>query len=383
MMTRITLVLLALAATAPAQTKRRTLVVARFGSAEFRDIQSAIDDARPNDIVVVRGGRYEPFVVNKGIRLVGDPEVIIEPGLGPRMLITNVPAGQTLVVRELSPRLTFSVPDIAITDNPGHVHLERLNAPNGIGVFNSRMVSMFDVTAGGAPAVALTQSTASFTDCDLSAQGALFTTAAVEMTQSSATFTAGRIHGADDVLGLRGPEPGVRLHSGQLTIAGDAQTRIEAGLPAPFGVAHPPAPAIEIVDGRLLLDPAVTLQPGQGAAGTVTTGSGNVRRQQVPTLIGSIAGGNLTLRLHAPGSQSVATLIGWPFHPPIPLPWGEMWISMFHAVLDVGMVDASGTLTTTVGLRTFKPGTWTLMQGVVTMPSGQLLTSTPLLMTID
>jgi hypothetical protein len=82
------------------------LVVDLLGGpgADHTTVQAAIDAALPGDLVLVRGGDYpeRPHISGKGLALVGDAGAVVRV-LG--LDVTDVPAGQSVLVRGLAPRV--------------------------------------------------------------------------------------------------------------------------------------------------------------------------------------------------------------------------------------------------------------------------------------
>ncbi|MEW6747991.1 MAG: hypothetical protein AB1486_35195, partial [Planctomycetota bacterium] len=56
---------------APASVASRTWIVALDGSGDFTQVQPAIDAASPGDIILVKPGTYDSFILNKALTVVG------------------------------------------------------------------------------------------------------------------------------------------------------------------------------------------------------------------------------------------------------------------------------------------------------------------------
>ena len=102
-----TLLVLALAAAAPAQTLHTV-----GAGGDFATPQAAVDAAAPGDVVLLLQSFTTNVVIDKGLVLAGTGHTLMKPASGPGKLepalrITGVPAGQSVLVTGIS-ALSFS-----------------------------------------------------------------------------------------------------------------------------------------------------------------------------------------------------------------------------------------------------------------------------------
>ena len=355
----------------PAQN---TYIVDASGGGNFTDLPPAVQAAQPNDTLIVRPGMYSGFTVRKGIRILGGPGVNIDP-FSIIITVDGIPAGQTLVVRQLRSILGLSaVQTFFVTNCAGHVHLENIDPYGGLMIDNSQHVTVHRSTLRGFPGAWVRNSTALFVQCTVKGN----TTIAAGLPGllcdgSTVTFTEGTCTGSSELAGGFGSiSAGVVVASGLTTIGGDAQTRIVAGT----GSTGMPQPAIDVRGGAVVVDPAVSLVPTPGAP--PIGGPGTASTQPVPSLLGTFvpSGPRVTLELHAPGSIRVHLLAGVPLSPPVAIPGlGELWLGTPPLLLDSGVVSATGYRTTMIPLPVLVPGAVAAFQSLVEQPSGPQLSA--------
>ena len=139
-------------------------------SGQFAQITDALVVAQPDDVILVEPGTYDPFVVDKPVRVLGQGADVVVTSLGTWGIhVTGIGAGEEAVVSGLDVRANpvFSVPtaSVYLSNNAGTVLLHDLDVDGlyafpGIQVDSSaRAVLMAcDVQAGPPGAVVATGS---------------------------------------------------------------------------------------------------------------------------------------------------------------------------------------------------------------------------------
>ncbi|MEM7199434.1 MAG: hypothetical protein AAF628_04160 [Planctomycetota bacterium] len=348
-----------------------THVVSASGGGSFREIRDAIAVANPGDTVVVRAGTYSNFVVDKGIAVIGESGTNVY-GFGEiGVEIGPVPAGQTAVVRGITP-FGLGGDDLRISNSDGHVHWEgNVRTGGTVRISDCRHVSVHQERA--AHAVVVTNSTVLFTSCDFSLVPTrhLVFQPVLQCTDSDVTFAGGTIRGGS----TSGVVPPVRLAGGRTTVTGDAQTSI-----AVAGSAYGPVAAIEVFGGELRLDPNVVVR-GTGGAGTVS-GPGAVVIEPIPWLRADVAASQLSTLIHAPGALRAHLLLSLS-SVPSSTPLGSLWIGSRHVLLDSVSVPPTGSRTVAFTVPATVPlGVPVVLQCLVAQPAGFEL-STPVVLTLD
>lgn len=338
-----------LAATAVAQ---KTWIVDANGGGQFLAIQPAIDAAQPGDVVLVRAGTYDSFIVGKGIAVVGGPGVALTPSsrTSGSVSVHAVPAGQRAAIREIG----MSGATVSVDGCGGHVHLEGISISFGfssLAIRNSAAVSLRNISLG--TTARFDGSTVAVSHCALMS---------LTIGSSSVTF-------ADSTCGAAIGAP-ITMESGQLTVAGDRATIIHAQGPWP---AH----AISANNGTVVVDPQVQLIPTTGR--TAIGGNANVVTRTVPSLRVSLSQVSLATTLRAPGALHGLTMVGIPLDRPVTYPFGDLWLGA-HLLIDAGAFPPSGTRSTTLNFAPIPPGFTAVVQGLVAEPGGVRL-STPVVVT--
>jgi hypothetical protein len=359
---------LVLAAVGSAQ---QTLVVAASGGGSYTEIQPAIAAAAPGDIVLVRAGVYMAFTLDKGVRVIGEPGARVSDAHN-HFVVRDVPAGQTAVVRAIEAEPGFGV--IAIRDNQGLVLIEDLEA-RGVTITDSRHVSLRRVRAmgPGLAAQVVERSVVAASECSFAGFGVLRAVPALELVDATVTWADGKLVGSADPFAA--PGPGVLLHSGSLTIAGDASTAVEAGTGGSGAES-----AIVALAGQLRLDPEVTLTPSGGSP--AVRGGAAVTFRTTPSTRAEVSSGQLVVDLRAPGAETGHLVASPPLNPPIALPFGQLWVGTNLVLLDSGPIGANGHRTATIPLPPMPAGTTAALQWAV-VRGGALELSTPVLPTLD
>jgi hypothetical protein len=350
-----------------------TWIVDAGGNGNFRDLPPAVAAAQAGDVLVVRAGLYNSFTVGKGLRIVGDPGVMVN---GQSIAnIVGVPAGETCLVRGLA-NGAFAEKAFLVQDCLGHVHLEGM-VVRRMDVLRSRQVTLHGLRLDGAPALLAEDSTVHVVQCTLAAALSVLTpTHALVVVRSVVTFAHGTATGGTNYSGV-GAGSGVELRSGTLVLAGDAAT-VVAGGSALIGSAT--APAIVTLGGAIVRDPAVALVPRGGALPIV--GPAAVAVRPVPSLRANVSARTLTVAALAPPGQTVHLLAGAAYQPPVTLPFGDLWVGWPLLVLSSAVVPPSGTQLTSLNLPPLAPAALVTLQSLVQAGS-QLELSVPVTLTVD
>ncbi len=235
----------------PVVGQGRTYVVdaKRGRGSQFADLPAAIQAAAHGDRLVVRKGHYSSISLAKGVSIIGEAGVAV--GVGSNgSVIGGLPAGKTATLQLLTMAGGLSIRRCA-----GRVVLDRVTSKRPIDVEESPIVFLRNCsfsqlvanrggvqvvggTIGGIYAyepVQLTQSVVGLSGCSVKGSAAMFWTwAAVWMDATS-----------------------------ELTITGGANTSIVSG-----GAGFPNA---VVGDGRVIVDPRVTVRPGYDPTVKVTT----------------------------------------------------------------------------------------------------------------
>ena len=337
---------------------QRVIVVGAGG--QFSTIQPAIQAAQPGDVVIVRSGTYPAFFVDRGITVIGEGATLTVPVHYPSINVSNIPPGQRAVVR--GGFTGFPLLNVSVRDSGGHVHLQGLSVQLFAGNCAHLTVSGMN-TMGSARTFSITDSKALIRQCQLECSNSL------QLQNSSVVIAESTVRGLGNLLF---PGTAVTLNGGSLTVAGAADTVLTA-----TGAQWP---AIDVVAGTVVLEPAVTLQPS-GTAPPVR--GGTVLSQRVPSVLIDFAPNGFTTRLHAPGALRGHTLLSLPLPGSVALPFGDLWLDPLHLVLDSGSMPASGirTSSTVVLPPGLPPGITIVVQGLVAQPTGIQL-STAAVMTL-
>jgi hypothetical protein len=177
----------------PAVLAQQTFVVDQNGGGQFTDIPPAIAAASPGDTILVRPGTYSIFALDKGCRVLGDPGAALTGSRGGAFEVSNLPLGQSAVVRGFTG--SFGVLTMSILDSAGHVHVESI--VTGGPLASALMRRAQNVTLVGitclAPGVVVEQSTVAMTSCWLEGEQ---TGAALTARGSRVWFSEGTCRGA-------------------------------------------------------------------------------------------------------------------------------------------------------------------------------------------
>lgn len=356
---------------------QQTFVVDIGGGGQFTDIPAAIAAAQPGDTLLVRAGTYSAFAVDKGIRIIGEPGVVAGT-LFTAWTVRNVPAGESVVIREVDPDSSLIPARVSCFDNLGTVHLENIRFGGGITITNCAQVTLHRVSATGndVGAAAVVDSSALFSRSTLQALSNLSSgPPGLYCENSDVVFAEGTCRGADSNFRANAG-PGAEIRSGTVTVTGDSATIIAAGV-SQFGI---PIPAIAATGGELTIDPAVQLQPQAGSAPVV--GDGAVIADDVASLRGDVTADLLSVRIAAPGALQAITVASPPRANPLPTPFGPFWFMQPLAILDNAPVVAGERSFTRPLVPNLPAGTVFVLQAVVVRPTGPDM-SMPAVLTLD
>lgn len=356
---------------------QQTIVVDINGGGQFSDLPAAIAAADPGDTLLVAPGTYSSFVLSKGLRIIGGPNVAAG-GILSAWSVRNLPAGESVVIREVHTSNPLFSARVSLDGNEGQVHLENLRIDGGVDISDSQQVTLHRVLATGSTpgGAAVTNSSVLFSRSTLQGLGSVgFRTPGLQCSGSDVIFAEGVCRGADD--GFRtDPGPGLRIDGGTVTVTGDAGTTVSAGGSA-VGIA---APAIDAVSGSLRIDPAVTLVATGGSSAIV--GDGTVLLDDIASLRGDVSDDVLSVRIAAPGASQAITVASPPRPSPLPTPFGPFWFMQPLAILDNAPVVAGERSFTRALVPNLPAGTLFVLQAVVVRPTGPDM-SMPAVLTLD
>lgn len=349
---------------------QQTFVVDSSGGGQFTEVPPAIAAAAPGDTILVRAGNYGSFLVDKGVRLLADPGVLVDDVFGGTVSVSNVPLGQSAVVRGFGS--SWGGLRVLVADSAGHVHLESMVAGGlallTVSIQRAQNVTLTDV-AVRSPGLVIDQSTVAMTRCHV--VGPL-DRAALNVRRSRVWFSEGTCRGATATSPFfRTPTPAISIELSDLIVAGDATTLLAAGT----ATATVPVSPIVGIGSNIVVDVNVTLQSHAGAPSY--TGSGTFRTGQIPSMLAELTTPNqLDLRLHAPGALRGYMLLSLVPAAPVPLgPLGDLWVEPNNLVLDTGIMPPNGVRTATFVVPPIAPGLPVIVQGFAIYPAGPQLSA--------
>lgn len=348
---------------------QRTWVVAPTGG-DFTEIRQAAAVVQHDDTVLVRAGVYQSFILDKGIRLIGDPGAVVlnHPVGWSAIRVYDVPVGRTLTISGFQGQPSMG---LELRNCGGHVHLEDLtylessniDAPHLIG--NCAEVSLSRVAMrSGLPIlhsrVTLAQCLVQSWDTGLQIwNGAHVTVAETTITPTGAFGLAAQA---------------IFVRDSTLLLGGDASMRLVAA----GGSSGRPTPAVEAVDSIVVVDPEVTLVPANGAP--PIAGNSTVHTVVLPTLRADLAANVLSLRVRATLATMAFTLVGLTSQPPASTPLGDVWVGAGAFVLDAGAMTA-GVRSASLPVPPLPRGLTLALQSLVALPTGTGL-STPRILAV-
>lgn len=379
---------------APSLAAQQTIVVQGGGPA----LQLAINAASPGDTLDVFPGTYDPIVVAKGIRIACRGGVLLDAGASgvPAADISGVPAGATFELEGGTFRASsWNAPALRVADTFGTVQLRgAIDVENNAALFGTSLLlqrchgpvivhaatladfDVFDhatVSIRDSAQVAFTGSTinqtlyvtnsnVAFTDTDI-AWG-------LRVESGSVSLADGDIHGPWQFSGIG--YPAVILSAGELALAGSMTITATA-----WGQVS----AVQTQGGLVRVGPGVSLRSSVGAPGI--SGPARVLNEHLPSVhtLGVPSGQPLTVRVDGEPSAMAAVFVDV-CQPPVPTPFGPLWVSPLSPVLAHQQLDPNGALTVTVP-AVVPPGTTLTLQAMSLSPGGALSVGTAARIAID
>jgi hypothetical protein len=140
-------------ATITASTQATTYIVDAAGGGNFTDIPQAIAAAQPGDILLVQPGSYSPFVLDKGLVIVGYGS----PTVNGLASLQNIPAPERTALVGLAPQW------LDVGNCSGSVVVQSLGTLSSVAVHGCADVRAFDLQVvapamSGAPALTVDSS---------------------------------------------------------------------------------------------------------------------------------------------------------------------------------------------------------------------------------
>jgi hypothetical protein len=305
---------------------QQTIIVSGGGFA----LNQAIAAASPGDLLIVRAGNYVPAWSDRGVSILCDPGVIFESAFGPSLGARGIPVGQTFLLRGGTIQFIGHAGGPVVQSCQGAVRFEDLvhNQPPIGAISDSANVSFRNCHLSH---VEVRNSTVALHGCN--GVGRIFESALLirsgNVTISGGSFTGG---GQAPFSAM----PAIVLEAGLVTITGDSNTTIAAA-----GGTSGSVPAIATTGGTIVLDPSVTLR---GNASPAVTGPAFVDVVRVPYASVQLDPSLLRASIFAEPSALSAALLSWSV-PPLPTPFGTLWVHALASVVDFGVVPAGGVRT--------------------------------------
>lgn len=299
-------------------------------SAQFSQIQEAIRTASPGDTIEVMPGLYQPFVVDKGVNVIGRGFVAV-----PEWEVVGVPAGQTARVSNIDAGVFhhLSGNGIAVRNCEGPVHISSIltSVVDGkIDVVDSAFVTLSNCSISGDrhPTADFTRSTVQVSSCEIQSSSG----SALHCNASDVRVSESTIDTAVVAIPMRNT---IVVTSGTLVLGRGSHVRMRV-------VLGTPQPAI-LNHGSLGLDPGATLTT---SAVQSIVGTGTVVTLPAPSAVITEAqiGGSFAGRVTTTAGAASGILLGAPM-PPVATPFGPLGITGSIVTIDAGTVPASGQRT--------------------------------------
>lgn len=343
-------------------------------AAHFTDLPQAVAAAQDGDTLLLRPGRYSQTTIdNKALKVLGDPTAHVYG-----CEVKNLAANKSVALVGLTTSVFLSgVMQFRFVNCSGRVHAQRLSCTvfmamqdvPGIYVDNCAGVTLLNCDSQGAPGLFVRKSDVSVTGGRLHGTGAWLSydpqkpaepvghpsRAGVEAVDARVLLSQVAIQGGHSTSagGIPpfqakplDPSPGLEVDAATLlVVAGDARTMIEAGAdsyPTKTAVA-----AILGAGGPMLLDPAVQLNPANGASGH--SGFGVVTSSLIPAIIaaeGRGPGSRWTYVLRTAQGDMALALLGAPSTPVVLGALGQLWLepSSFFVLGPLQVTSSAGEL---------------------------------------
>ncbi len=315
------LALCAPAITAPAQQTWIVDSQNRPGT-QFTDIQPAVDAATPGDRIVVRDGSYSTATVGKGVWIDGQPGAVIStPLVGPALVVSNLPAGQTCRVSSLVAGTLGT--RVEVISCAGTVHIEDFGSAGLPGrildTTDSARISLARCGGTTPAAIRITRSNVNVTQCTLEGFDSQLllpgpSSPAVDLIAGTAELSDTVATGGD---GLWGSTPWYG-YSGSPAVKVGSGARVRVTGDSSLAGGWDPYTNVRAVEGAgsAWIDPRVVVQ-GALSTGVVTT---------VPSLALTAAqvGGTSNATLQSEPGRAWVAAVGLAAAPQ-PTPWQSDW----------------------------------------------------------
>ena len=344
---RASLCLLALAASASAQSRTWIVDASNGPGTHFTDLPPAIAAASDGDVVVVRAGTYGAFSTGKALAVLGaaGASVAASP-TAPAVEATGLPAGRTFALKGLTLVAVAGAPLLALRSSPGRIRLESIRhagAPFAPVVvdrcpevtvrdWSGGLAERFEITRSGVvlTRTALTGWPANASPLVQGSPPVVATLSALWCTDC--TFTGGAGHAPS-------LPPTSGLHVATCAVRIDGASAVAAGSLTP---SQPlPVSAITAPGSSIALDPAVVLTSYQQAP--PISGAGMVVTQRLASLDAPAAslGGMLAPTVRSGPGDAFALVLGLPTDSTLS-PIGALFVDLSTAVLAGQGVQGAG-----------------------------------------
>lgn len=345
----------------------QSTIVVQGGHEAFRD---ALNQAVAGDVLVVRPGQYGGHaVIDEAITVLLDQGALLvaDGTRGAGLGIGSIAAGQTVRIRGGGiAGSALPVPSLTIVDCAGSVVLEDFGISSGPWIQNADSVLVNRCRIYGA---VVEDSTATFSGCSGTGpycQGS--NCGALTIRHSEVGIHGCQFSGADPYFFFPA-SPAIRAFSSQLVVTGTSSTVIESGAG--------PETAIHAEGGSIDLGDQVTLIAG---GPNPITGSAVVQVRSIPSIsaAGVVSGQTFTANCYSQPGSSSHTLLSLPLpHPPVPTPFGSLWISTDALILDSGITPATGVRTASLTVPPIAVGVPVVLQPFTTLTDGSLVFGPP------
>lgn len=324
----------ALVSLTPLTAQRKTWIVDASGGTgfDFREITPALHAAKPGDVIEVRRGTYNPFLVSKGVSILGSPGVIVRTSPFYGMRAVDLPVGQSLVLQGLESATNDG--SLWVSNCAGSVLVQSVGV-KFLRVERSTAVRVFHATLGGPfalDAVQVRSATVEFDRCKIvGGAGGLRGATGVGIDAVSSTISMSRcdVRGGVPAFFPTPPSSAIELRGTDVTIGDDGSGQVVSAATV----------ATISGDGKVLLSPKARLSGG-AIESTV-----RVTKRLTPTLAVDQSGSARKIDLHARPGLPYLTLVGLPTAPySLRGIDGAFWFDLAGPVIvfDSGLLPATG-----------------------------------------
>jgi hypothetical protein len=356
-------------------------------------LQLMINIAAPGDILDVQAGTYSAVTVTRGLRITLRSGAQVNAGPPPAAFTVNsLPSSDSFVLEGAGSAMGIQALGCAGTVvcnrvslmGGGNTRVDNCTGPvvfhrtdNGftgpfltptVVINNSAQVSFTSCSLGR---TTMTGSHVTFADTYMQPYGGSGTTPGTQptlrITLSTVSIDGGSITGGV-AASFPFTESGIRLESGNLVVAGPARIQ-ESSFFSP-----PSMPAIQTIGGTLRVDPAVVLvgtPPINGPAVVTFANTPSIAFARTP------GSANYQVALRAEAGSLAFTLINL-LSPPLPSPYGDLWINPVSPIIDVTAMPANGVNTFTRSLANVPPFFPLALQAANLSTAGTVAVSPPL-----